>query len=67
VPLSVIGILQFFSPTIQFLIGIFVFREAFSAAQFVGFALVWAAIALFGVDGLLARRRRVPDPPAMVR
>jgi chloramphenicol-sensitive protein RarD len=67
VPLSVIGILQFFSPTIQFLIGIFVFREAFSAAQFVGFALVWTAIILFGVDGLLARRRTVPAPPAMLR
>ena len=57
VPLSIVGILQYISPTIQFLIGILVFREAFSAAQFVGFALVWAAVVLFGVDGLIARRQ----------
>ena len=65
VPLSVVGILQFFSPTIQFLIGIFVFREAFSKAQFVGFALVWAAIALFGIDGLIARGRTAPVQPVL--
>src|SRR5918993_1651477 len=57
VPLSIVGILQYISPTIQFLIGILVFREAFSSAQFVGFALVWSAVVLFGIDGLLARRQ----------
>ena len=65
VPLSIVGILQYISPTIQFLIGILVFREAFSGAQFVGFALVWAAVVLFGVDGLLARRQVPAVQPAI--
>lgn len=64
-PLSIVGILQYITPTIQFLIGVFVFRETFSAAQFVGFGLVWAAIVLFGVDGLLTRRPIAPPPAAI--
>jgi chloramphenicol-sensitive protein RarD len=55
-PLSIVGILQYVSPTMQFLLGIFFFHEQFSAAQFTGFTLVWAAVLLFGADGLLARR-----------
>jgi chloramphenicol-sensitive protein RarD len=62
-PLSIVGILQYISPTIQFLIGLFVFRESFSTAQLAGFGLVWTAIALFGVDGLVAHR---PVAPAAI-
>ena len=57
VQLSVMGILQFIAPTISFLLGVFVFTEPFSSAQFTGFALVWAALVLFGADGALTRRR----------
>lgn len=57
VPLSVMGILQFIAPTISFLLGVFVFREPFSAAQFAGFAFVWSALVLFAADGMLTRRR----------
>jgi chloramphenicol-sensitive protein RarD len=60
VPLSIIGILQYIAPTIQFLLGLFFFHEAFSRSQFVGFACVWLALVLFGVYGLLTRRRPVP-------
>ena len=60
VPLSLIGILQYIAPTIQFLLGLFFFHEAFSRSQFIGFACVWLALILFGVDGLLTRRRPVP-------
>ena len=56
VPLSVIGILQYISPTIQFLLGVYVFREPFSAAQLIGFALVWAAVAMFAADGIRTHR-----------
>lgn len=56
VPLSAMGILQFFSPTMQFLIGVYVFREPFTAAQFFGFLLVWAAVVLFTAEGLWTHR-----------
>jgi chloramphenicol-sensitive protein RarD len=62
-PLSIVGILQYVSPTMQFLLGIFFFHEQFSTAQFTGFTLVWSAVLLFGVDGLLARRSPLAGEP----
>ena len=57
IPLSIVGLLQYVAPTIQFLLGIFVFHEAFSPAQFIGFAFVWLALLVFAVDGALGSRR----------
>jgi chloramphenicol-sensitive protein RarD len=56
VPLTVIGLLQYIGPTLQFMLGVFVFDEPFSRSQFVGFAIVWTALAIFAVDSLRARR-----------
>lgn len=56
IPLSVAGILQYIAPTIQFLIGVLVFHEAFSVARFIGFGLVWTALILFGLEGYLMHR-----------
>jgi chloramphenicol-sensitive protein RarD len=55
IPLSVLGLLQYLAPTIQFLLGVWLFHEAFSAERLVGFALIWAALALFAGEGLLRR------------
>jgi chloramphenicol-sensitive protein RarD len=60
VPLSIIGILQYIAPTMQFLLGIFVFHEGFSGGQLTGFAFVWVALVVFGADGALMRRRAMP-------
>jgi chloramphenicol-sensitive protein RarD len=56
VPLSVVGILQYISPTIQFLLGVFVIREPFTQSQLSGFALVWVGLFVFGLDGVRTRR-----------
>jgi chloramphenicol-sensitive protein RarD len=56
VPLSVVGILQYIAPTLQFTIGVFLFHEAFSQTQLTGFALVWTALLLFALDGLRQSR-----------
>lgn len=50
IPLSMIGILQYIAPTIQFLIGVFVYHEPFSRAQFTGFGMVWSAVLLFWLE-----------------
>jgi chloramphenicol-sensitive protein RarD len=60
IPLSVLGLLQYLSPTLQFLLGVWIFHEAFTADRLVGFALIWAALALFAIEGLLRR----PAPAA---
>ncbi len=59
VPLSVVGLLQYVSPTIQFAIGILVYAEPFTHVQLIGFSTVWVALVLFGVDGLRASRQPV--------
>jgi chloramphenicol-sensitive protein RarD len=45
--LSVIGFFQFISPSIQFLLAVFVFGEHFGPAHYVTFGLIWIAIAIF--------------------
>lgn len=59
IPLSILGLLQYLSPTLQFLLGVWLFKEAFTADRLVGFAMIWAALALFAGEGLL---RRQPAP-----
>jgi chloramphenicol-sensitive protein RarD len=56
IPLSMMGMLQYITPTLQFLIGVVLYKEPFSATQFVGFAMVWAALVLFAVQGYATRR-----------
>ena len=56
-PLSVVGMLQYLTPTMQFVIALAVFGEEMSAARWAGFALVWVALAVLTVDGLRTGRR----------
>ena len=56
IPLSMVGILQYIAPTIQFLIGVFVYHEPFTSYRVVGFAIVWFALFVFGVEGWLVQR-----------
>lgn len=55
---STLGMVQFMSPTISFLIGLFVFQEPLRPVQLACFVLIWLAIAVFVLD-LLAQRRRL--------
>ena len=59
VPLSTLGLLQYISPTIQFLIGVFLFGEPFAPEQAVGFGIIWAALLIFSAESWLARRRSI--------
>jgi len=56
IPLSLVGILQYIAPTLQFLLGVLVYGEPFTHTQFIGFGIVWVALILFGVEGYLATR-----------
>lgn len=58
-PLSVVGMLQYLTPTMQFVIALVVFGEAMTLARWVGFALVWAALVVLTADGL---RNGRPSP-----
>lgn len=57
-PLSYVGLLQFITPVMQFLIAWLVFAEELPPSRWVGFAIVWCALAVFVVDLLRNRPRR---------
>ena len=52
IPLSVLGLLQYLTPSLQFLLGIFVFGEQMPASRWVGFAIVWVGLIVFTWDSL---------------
>ncbi|MGG7605365.1 EamA family transporter RarD [Massilia sp. BKSP1R2A-1] len=56
IPLSILGLLQYLSPTLQFLLGVWLFHEAFNSTRAVGFVMIWAALALFAGEGLWRSR-----------
>ena len=56
IPLSIIGILQYIAPTMQFLIGVLVYKEAFNMSRLLGFSMIWLALILFTLEGFLWRR-----------
>lgn len=57
IPLSTMGFIQYFSPTIQLLIGVVVFKETFTNANFISFALVWIGLAIYSYS--IARQMHV--------
>ncbi len=55
-PLSTVGIIQYISPSCQFLLAVLLYREPFTAAHAATFACIWTALALLAWD-LRARLR----------
>ncbi len=62
VPLSRLGLLQYLTPTMQFLLGVFLRHEPLGAGRIAGFALVWVALVAFTADSLGHRRRQLALP-----
>jgi len=46
-PLSTLGFIQFINPTLQFVLGLFVFKENFPTYNFVAFIIIWIAVAVY--------------------
>lgn len=60
IPLSLLGVLQYISPVLQFSIGVLVYHEPLPRARFIGIGTVWLALLLFATEGyLVARARRL--------
>ena len=63
-PLVVLGLAQYIIPSIQFVIGVVLLHEVMPPTRWVGFVMVWIALAVFAVDLVLASRRRGAVAPA---
>lgn len=56
-PLTTLGLVQYISPTMQFLLGVWVFHEPLAPARLLAFACIWAALVVYSVEGLWHSRR----------
>ncbi len=52
IPLTMMGLLQYLTPVIQFVIGVWVVGETMPPARWAGFVIVWIALVVFSYDGL---------------
>ena len=59
VTLTTLGLLQYIAPTMQFLIGVLIYGEAFGIGRVIGFGLIWLALLLYTAESLITRRRQV--------
>jgi len=50
IPLSAIGLLQYIAPTLQLLVGVFIYEETLTGERLVWFVVVWIALALYSFD-----------------
>lgn len=56
IPLLWIGLLQYIAPTIQFILGVTIYHEVLTTQRLIGFSMVWAALAVFAIEGISAHR-----------
>jgi chloramphenicol-sensitive protein RarD len=52
IPMSTLGLLQYLAPSLQLLLGVWLYDEPFGGRRLIGYAVVWSALALYSLDGL---------------
>ncbi len=57
ISMTTLGLLQYIGPSIQFVLGVWVFHEPFTPARMAGFALIWLALIVYSADGWRVTRR----------
>ncbi len=62
IPLTMLGLLQYLTPTMQLLCGVLLLGESLPPERVAGFVLVWVALAILGTDALRAARRPASAP-----
>lgn len=56
-PLSIIGLFQYIAPTLQLLVGVFLYHEPFGKIHGISFGLIWFGLIVFSIDQLLKNRK----------
>ena len=56
VRLTPLGLLQYIGPSIQFLLGLFLYHETFDTARLQAFALIWAGLVVYTADTFWVQR-----------
>ena len=61
ISMATLGILQYISPSLQMLLGVWLYGEAFEPARAIGFYLIWAALVLYSAESLWTLRKKRPQ------
>ena len=61
IPLATMGLLQYISPSLQMLLGVWLYGEPFEPTRAIGFYLIWAALVIYSAEGLWLMRRSSPN------
>jgi len=56
VRLSTMGLIQYLAPTLQLMVGVLIFNENFSKDRIIGFSIIWLALIIYSVEGLITHR-----------
>ena len=56
---ATVGLFQYLAPTMQFLVAVFLYDEAFTDAHKITFGMIWLALAIYSADTFMGRRRAV--------
>lgn len=64
ISLTTLGLMQYLGPSIQFLLGLFLFNEPLTPNRLIGFALIWTALAIYTTDGIRTHRKSVATADA---
>jgi chloramphenicol-sensitive protein RarD len=56
--LSTMGLLQYLAPTVQFVLGVWVYHEPCPRERLLGFIFIWVGLALYTADNLWAQRKQ---------
>lgn len=59
VRLSTLGLLQYIAPSVQFLLGVFLYGEPFDSARFQAFAMIWAGLVVYTADSFWSQRKQL--------
>lgn len=60
IPMTTLGLLQYISPSIQFMLGVWLYHEAMQPARLIGFALIWTALLVYSGESWLRSRQSSP-------
>ncbi|CAK4659494.1 hypothetical protein AeNC1_006732 [Aphanomyces euteiches] len=64
ISLTLLGILQYSAPSVQFLVGVFVYHEHFSIFKLIGFICVWTGLIVFTIDSIYNNQQKPEAPVA---
>jgi len=67
IPLSMMGFLQYLAPTMQLFIGVFLYHEPFPLDRLIGFGLIWIALLIYSLEGIVSHQKARSATPEMNR